>query len=125
MREGREGFRVNPGRLKCITLVKRHFCIVDKFHNFPLLNSATSAAWRIDAPAAWVSVERTGAVLTVKNNAGIARLFQPCAARYSVKFNIIARVNSGAGPATVAGEFCAHAFNCHFVPLKELIILAK
>jgi hypothetical protein len=83
------------------------------------LNSATPTAWRIDAPAARVPVEYAGAVFTVENDAGIARLFQPCAARYSVKFNIIARVYSGAGPAAMAGEFCAHAFNGHLVPFYQ------
>jgi hypothetical protein len=116
MREGREGFRVNPGRLECITLVKRHFCVIDKFHNFPLLNSATSAAWRVKTPAARVTYEMAGAVFAVKNNAGIAGLFQPCPARYSVKFNIIAGVYSGAAPAAMAGVFCAHALNCHISP---------
>jgi len=77
------------------------------------LNSATPTAWRIDAPAARVTVENGGAMLTVENNAGIAGFFQPCAARDSVKFNIIARVYPGAGPAAIAGEFCAHAFNGH------------
>ncbi len=80
------------------------------------LNSATSAAWRIDAPAARVSVEYAGAVFTVENNAGIAGFFQPCAPRYRVEFNIIARVYSGAGPAAITGKFCAHAFNCHKQP---------
>jgi hypothetical protein len=59
-------------------------------------------------------------VFTVENNAGIARLFQPCAARDRVKFNIIARVYSGAGPAAIAGEFCAHAFNCHLWPYQKM-----
>ena len=81
-------------------------------HTVPL-NSATAAAWRVDAPAAWVPVERAGAVFTVENDAGIARLFQPCAARYRVEFNIIARVYSGAAPAAMAGKFSAHAFNGH------------
>jgi hypothetical protein len=84
-----------------------------------VLDSATSAAWRIDTPAARVPVEYARAVLTVENNAGIAWLFQPCAPRYRVKFNIIAGVYSGAGPAAIAGEFCAHAFNCHLVPLYQ------
>jgi len=74
------------------------------------LNSAAAAAWRINAPAARVPVEYAGAMLAVENDAGIAGLFQPCAARYSVKFNIVARVYSGAGPAAMAGKFCAHAF---------------
>jgi len=58
-------------------------------------------------------VKYGGAVFTVENNAGIARLFKPCPARYRIEFNIIAGVYSGAGPAAMAGEFCAHAFNCH------------
>jgi hypothetical protein len=113
MRECREGFRVNPGRLECITLVKGHFRVVDKFHLFPLLNSAAATTWRINAPAARVTVENAGAVFTVENNAGIAGFLQPCPARYRVEFNIIARVYSGAGPAAIAGKFCAHAFNGH------------
>jgi hypothetical protein len=84
-----------------------------------VLDSATPTAWRIDAPAARVTVERAGAVVTVENNARVARLFQPCAPRYRVKFNIIARVYSGAGPAAMAGVFGAHAFNCHLVPLYQ------
>jgi hypothetical protein len=78
-----------------------------------VLYSATSAAWRIDAPAARVSVEYAGAVFTVENNARIAGLFQPCPARDSVELNIIPGVYPGAGPAAIAGEFCAHAFNGH------------
>jgi hypothetical protein len=58
-------------------------------------------------------VKYSGAMLTVENNAGIAWLFQPCAPRYSVKFNVIAGVYSGAGPAAMARIFCAHAFNGH------------
>ena len=81
-------------------------------HLIPL-NSAATAAWRVDAPAARVSVEYAGAVFTVKNNAGIAGFLKPCPARYRVEFNIIARVYPGAGPAAIAGEFCAHAFNGH------------
>jgi hypothetical protein len=61
-------------------------------------------------------VEYGRAGFTVENDAGIARLFQPRAARYRVEFNIIARVYSGAGPAAMAGEFCAHAFNGHLWP---------
>jgi len=56
-------------------------------------------------------VENGGAMLTVENNARIAWLFQPCAARYGIEFNIIAGVYSGAGPAAMARIFCAHAFN--------------
>jgi hypothetical protein len=55
-------------------------------------------------------------MLTVENNAGVAWLFQPCAARYGIEFNIIAGVYPGAGPATVAGVFCAHTFNGHISP---------
>jgi hypothetical protein len=58
-------------------------------------------------------VEYAGAGFTVENNAGIAGFLKPCPARYRVKFNIIARVYSGAGPAAIAGEFCAHGFNGH------------
>jgi hypothetical protein len=87
-------------------------------HLIPL-NSAAATTWRIDAPAARVSVEYGRAGFTVKNNACIARLFEPCAPRYRVKFNIVARVYSGAGPTTVAGEFCAHALNCHLWPLYQ------
>jgi hypothetical protein len=83
-----------------------------------VLDSATSTAWRIDAPAARVPVEGFWPVFTVENDPRIARLFQPCPARYSVKFNIIAGVYSGAGPAAIAGKFCAHAFN-HLVPLYQ------
>jgi len=78
-----------------------------------VLDSAAAAAWRIDAPAAWVPVERAGAVFTVENNPRVAGFLKPCPARYRVEFNIIARVYSGAGPAAIAGEFCAHAFNGH------------
>jgi hypothetical protein len=66
-------------------------------------------------------VEYAGAVFTVENNAGIAWLFQPRPARYRVEFNIIARVYSGAGPAAMAGEFCAHAFNHCVIPLNVCI----
>jgi hypothetical protein len=64
-------------------------------------------------------VKYAGAVLTVENNARIPGFFQPCPARDSVKFNIIARVYSGAGPAAIAGVFGAHAFNCHLMPLYQ------
>jgi hypothetical protein len=64
-------------------------------------------------------VEYAGAGFTVENDAGISRLFQPCPARDSVEFNIIARVYSGTGPAAMAGKFCAHAFNGHLVPLYQ------
>jgi hypothetical protein len=64
-------------------------------------------------------VEYGGAVFTVENNARIAWLFQPCAARYRIKFNIIARVYPGAALGASAGVFCAHAFNCHLVPLYQ------
>jgi len=74
---------------------------------FYLSNSAAATAWRIDAPAARVPVERTA---VIKNNAGVAGFLKPCPARYRIEFNIIARVYSGAGPAAMAGEFCAHAF---------------
>jgi hypothetical protein len=84
-------------------------------HNFPL-NSAAAAAWRIDAPAARVPIERAGAVFTVENDPRVARLFQPGPARDSVKFNIVAGVYPGARPAAIAGEFCAHALNCHIWP---------
>jgi len=77
------------------------------------LNSAAAAAWCVNTPAARVPVEYGRAGFTVENNARIAWLFQPCAPRYRVEFNIIARVYSGAGPAAMAGVFCAHAFNCH------------
>ena len=89
------------------------------------LNSAATTARRVDAPAARVTVERRRAIVTVKNNARIAGLFQPGPARDSVKFNIVAGVYPSAAAATVARVFGAHAFNGHFVPLKELIILAK
>jgi hypothetical protein len=64
-------------------------------------------------------VEYGGAVLPIENNACIAWLFQPRATRYRIEFNIIAGVYPGAGPAAVAGVFCAHAFNCHLVPLYQ------
>jgi hypothetical protein len=84
-----------------------------------VLDSAAAAAWCIDAPAARVPVERAGAVFTVKDNAGIAGLFQPRAARYSIEFNIIAGVYSGAALGATARVFCAHAFNSHLVPLYQ------
>jgi hypothetical protein len=83
------------------------------------LNSATSAAWRIDAPAARVPVEYAGAVFTVENYPRVTGFLQPCPARYRVEFNIIARVYSGAGPAAMARIFSAHAFNCHLWPLYQ------
>jgi hypothetical protein len=89
-----------------------------------VLDSAAATARRINAPAAWVPVKYGRTVLTVENNARVAELLQPRAARYRVKFNIIAGVYSGTGPAAMAGVFCAHVFY-HFVLLKELIILAK
>jgi hypothetical protein len=93
-------------------------------HNFPLLNSATSAAWCVKAPAAWVSVKygRTG--FTVKNNPRVAGFLKPCPARDSVKFNIIPGVYPGAGPAAIAGKFCAHAFD-HLAPSSSRIFLRK
>jgi hypothetical protein len=84
---------------------------------FCILNSAAAAARRVYAPAAWVPVKYSRAVFTVENNPRVPWLFKPGAARYRVKFNIIARVYPGAGPAAVARIFCAHAFNCHFVTL--------
>jgi hypothetical protein len=89
-----------------------------------VLDSAAAAAWRIDAPAARVTVKNGGTMLTVENNAGIAWLFQPCPARYRVKFNVIAGVYSGAGPAAMAGVFCAHAFY-HLAPSSNRIFLRK
>jgi hypothetical protein len=86
-------------------------------HTVPL-NSAASAAWRVNAPAARVSIERAGAVFTVENNPRVAGFLKPCPARNSVEFNIIAGVYSGAGPAAMAGIFCAHAFN-HLLPLYQ------
>jgi hypothetical protein len=65
-------------------------------------------------------VKNGRAVVTVKNNARVARFFQPGAARDSVKFNIIARVYPGAGPAAMAGVFCSHTFNCHLVPYQKM-----
>ena len=89
-----------------------------------MLDSAAAAAGRVFAAPVTVTVKNGSAVLTVKDNAGIARLFQPCTPRYRVKFNIIAGVYSGARLGAAARIFCAHAFN-HLLPLKELIILAK
>jgi hypothetical protein len=63
-------------------------------------------------------VEYAGAGFTVENDAGIARFLEPCPARDSVEFNIVAGVYPGAGPAAIAGEFCSHAFN-HLVPLYQ------
>jgi hypothetical protein len=83
-----------------------------------VLDSATSAAWRVFAPAARVPVEGFWPVIAVENNARVAGFLQPRAPRDSVKFNIIAGVYSGAGPAAMAGEFCAHGFN-HLVPLYQ------
>jgi len=83
-----------------------------------VLDSATAAAWCIDAPAARVTVKNGWPVITVKNNARVARFFQPGAARYCVEFNIIARVYPGARSAAMAGVFCAHAFN-HLAPLYQ------
>jgi hypothetical protein len=50
-------------------------------------------------------VKYGGAVFTVKNNARVAGFLEPGAARDSVKFNIIAGVYPGAGPAAMAGVF--------------------
>jgi hypothetical protein len=83
------------------------------------LNSAAATTWRIDTPAAWVPVEYGRTVFTVENDPRVAGFLEPCPARYSVEFNIVAGVYSGAGPAAIAGEFCAHAFNCHLVPLYQ------
>ena len=108
--------RVKPYR--CVIIAARVFPAMQHAglyfigHMVPL-NSAAATAWRVDAPAARVPVEYAGAGFTVENDAGIARLFQPCPARYRVEFNIIARVYSGAGPATVARIFGPHAFNGH------------
>jgi hypothetical protein len=66
-------------------------------------------------------MENGGAMLTVKDNAGVAWLFKPCPARYRVEFNIIAGVYPGAGPAAMAGVFGAHAFN-HFVAFSLIQI---
>ena len=81
-----------------------------------MLDCAATTARRVFAPAARVTVERAGAVITVKNDLRIARLFQPGAARYRVKFNIVAGVYPGAAFGTMAGVFCAHAFNGHISP---------
>jgi hypothetical protein len=81
-------------------------------HLIPL-NSAAATAWRIDAAPPWVPVKYAGAGFTVENNARVAGFLQPCPARYRVKFNIIAGVYPGAGPAAMAGIFGAHAFNGH------------
>ncbi len=89
-----------------------------------MLDSATATARRVDTPAARVTVKNGRAIVTVENNARVAGFLEPCPARDSVEFNIVAGVYPGAGPATVARVFGAHAFN-HLVPLKELIILAK
>ena len=75
------------------------------------LNSAAATAWRIDAPAARVSVKYGRTVLTVKNDPRVAGFLKPCPARYRVEFNIVAGVYPGAGPAAIAGEFCSHAFD--------------
>ena len=40
-------------------------------------------------------------------------------ARYGVEFNIIARVDPGAGPAAIARVFGAHCFNGHLWPLDH------
>jgi hypothetical protein len=84
-----------------------------------VLDRATAAARRVNTPAARVSVEGFWPVVAVKNNARVARLFQPGAARYCVKFNIIAGVYPSAAPAAMAGVFCAHALNCHLVILYQ------
>jgi hypothetical protein len=81
-----------------------------------VLDCATTAAWRVNTPAARVTVENGRAIVTVKNNARVAGFLEPGAARDRVKFNIIAGVYPGAGPAAMAGVFCAHAFNCHLWP---------
>ena len=88
-------------------------------HKVPLLNSAAATAWRIDAPAAWVTVERAGAVFTVKNDPRIAGLLKPCPARYSVEFNVIAGVYPGAALGAATRIFGAHTFNGHLVPLYQ------
>jgi hypothetical protein len=62
-------------------------------------------------------------MLTVENNARIPWLFKPCAPRYSVEFNIIARVYPGTGPAAMAGVFGAHAFNGHLWPLYQFVLI--
>lgn len=89
-----------------------------------MLDSAAAATWRIFAAPARVPIERAGAVFTVENNAGIAWLFQPCPARYSVEFNVIAGVYPGARAAAITGEFCAHAFD-HLAPSSNRIFLRK
>jgi hypothetical protein len=57
-------------------------------------------------------------MFTVKDYAGIAGFLKPRAARYRVKFNIIAGVYPGAALGATARVFGAHAFNCHFVILS-------
>jgi hypothetical protein len=64
-------------------------------------------------------VKNLRAGFTVENNARVAGFLQPCPARYRVEFNIIAGVYPGTGPAAMAGEFCAHTFNGHLVPLYQ------
>jgi hypothetical protein len=66
-------------------------------------------------------VKNGGAMLTVENNAGVAGFLEPCAARYGIEFNIVAGVYPGAGPAAMAGIFCAHAFD-HFVAFSLIQI---
>jgi len=69
-------------------------------------------------------VENGRAIVTLKNDPRIARLFEPGAARYRVKFNVIAGVYPGAAPAAMAGVFCSHAFY-HLAPSSNRIFLRK
>jgi hypothetical protein len=85
-----------------------------------VLDSATPAARRVNTPAARVTVKNGRAIVTVENDARVAGLFQPGAARDRVKFNIIAGIYPGAAPATVARVFGPHAFNCHLVPYQKM-----
>jgi hypothetical protein len=64
-----------------------------------------------------------GAMLTVENNAGVAGFLEPCPARYSIKFNIIAGVYPGARLGAAARIFCAHAFNGHLWPLYQFVLI--
>jgi hypothetical protein len=64
-------------------------------------------------------VKNGRAIVTVKNDARVARFLKPRAARYRVEFNIIAGVYPGAALGAPAGIFCAHALNCHLWPLYQ------
>ena len=77
---------------------------------------ATPTAWKIFAPAPWVTVERGGATFT---NKGYLTRFtsNPCAPRGRAILDLIARVNRRARARILALKFCLHGLD-HNLPFS-------